>query len=461
MADTGIRKIFTAALLLCLAGCAPPLPPPDTAVQAKAYLPTPLNNPALRTGAVSAQWWSQFGSAELDHLESDALLASPTLAQATANLAAAQANGAAATGAYLPQIGLNPNDTRQAYPTGPNGSPPYTIYSLTGSISYDPGLFGARHYAFANAQAEIAYQQAELDAARQTLIGNIAASFIGAASYTAQIAATRRIIANEQNLLTLLNGEYADGAIPKLNVLQQQAQILATQSTLYPLQTERDTLQDRLAVLTGRLPAQLQMQPPDLAALTVPSDIPVALPSQYLANRPDLRAARALVAAQNATLGIAVAHLYPDLTLSANGGYASQTLNTLFEPSAGLWSLAGNLLQPLYDGGVLHARKRAAQAQLAAALSAYHETVLDAFGQAADTLQALQNDAAALSQAQAAASTAAQAYQLASQQFALGAVDYTTVLTAQITSGQQALVLVQTRASLLLDIARLQSVMAR
>ena len=244
-------------------------------------------------------------------------------------------------------------------------------------------------------------------------------------------------------------------------MLQQQAQILATQSTLYPLQTELDAQRDRLAVLTGQLPAQLRTGVPALDELTVPPDVPVTLPSAYLARRPDLRAARALVAAQNAQLGTAVAHLYPDITLSADGGYAAEALNALFEPSAGLWSLAGNMLQPLYDGGVLHARKKAAQAELAAALFAYHAAVLNAFGEAADTLQALQNDQAALTHAQAAASTAAQAYQLARQQFALGAVDYTTVLSAQITAGQQALVLVQTQAGLLLDIARLQSAMAQ
>jgi outer membrane protein TolC len=118
------------------------------------------------------------------------------------------------------------------------------------------------------------------------------------------------------------------------------------------------------------------------------------------------------------------------------------------------------LLVPLYDGGQLHARKRAAQAQLAAALAAYHDAVLNAFGEAADALQAVENDQAALASAQDAAATANAAYNLASQQFALGAVDYTTVLTAQAAAAQQALALVQAKTTLLLDIARLQAAMA-
>lgn len=457
--QAALRPSVFLALLLC--SCAPPLPPPDTHIAATAYLPTPLDNTRFSAGSTVPAWWEMFGNSALNKLEAQSLLANPDLAEATANLAAVQAEGDAASGAFLPQIGLNPNITRQAYPTGPNGSPPYTIYSLAGTISYDPGLFGAQHYTFENSAAKIEYQQAELDAARQTLFGNIAAAFISEAGEAAQIEVTDQIIANEQSLLNLLNGEYADGAIPKLAVLQQQAEILATQSSLYPLTTQLEIQSDRVAVLTGQLPGQFQNHPPHIAELAIPQKIPVSLPSLYLANRPDLRAARALVAAQNAALGIAVAHLYPDLTLSADGGYASETLNTLFEPGSGLWSLAGNILQPLYDGGILHARKQAAQAQLAAALSAYHSAVLNAFGEAADTLQALQNDEAALSREQSAAQTAAEAYKLARQQFALGAVDYTTVLTAQITASQQALNLVQTRTVLLLDIARLQSAMSQ
>jgi NodT family efflux transporter outer membrane factor (OMF) lipoprotein len=460
----GIRDFLSRAcgplsLLIALTSCAPALPRPDTSVPATAYLPGPITG--MVPGALPAQWWQNFSSPALDILVATGLQANPTIGEAEQNLAAAAQNVAAANGAYLPQLGVNPNASRQSYPTGPNGYPPYTIYSITGSISYDPGLFGARHYTFENGQALADYQNAELDAAKQTLIGNIVAAAITEAGAEAQIATTARIIAAEQRLLTLLNGEYADGAIPQLNVLQQQSQILAIQATLPPLQTQADESRDRLAILTGFLPADFAGSRLGLNDLSIPDDIPIAMPSAYLASRPDIRAARAQVAAQNAALGVAVAHLYPDLTLSASGGYAAETLNTLFEPGAAFWTIAANLLQPLYDGGVLHARKQAAQAQLAAALDAYHGAVLNAFGEAADALQAVQNDRQALASAQAAAQTADAAFKLGSQQFALGAADYTTVLNAQGTAAQQALAMVQARTNLLLDIARLESVMAQ
>jgi len=424
-----------------------------------AYLPGPITGVA--PGQVPAAWWKNFGSPALDVLVATGLQASPTIGKAVQNLAAANATASAANGGFLPQFGVNPNISRQSYPTGPNGFPPYTVFSVIGTISYDPGLFGARRYTFENGAALADYQAAELDAAKQALVGNIVAAAITEAGAQAQIATTAQIIAAEQRLLTLLNGEYADGAIPKLNVLQQQSQILAIQATLPPLQTQADEQRDRLAILTGRLPADFLGTGVSLDGLAIPAEIPVALPSAYLANRPDIRAARAQVAAQNAALGIAVAHLYPDLSLSADGGYASETLNTLFEPGAAFWTIAANLLQPLYDGGVLHARKQVAQAQLAAALYAYHGAVLNAFGEAADALQAVQNDKAALARAQNAAQTAIAAFKLGQAQFSLGAVDYTTVLNAQQQAAQQALALVQARTNLLLDIARLESAMAR
>jgi outer membrane protein TolC len=262
-------------LLPCLAGCAPALPAPDTAVPVTAYLPGTAGGVA--TGPLPAQWWQDFASPALDVLVTTGLRANPTIGEAEQNLVAAEQNATAANGAYLPQLGVNTNASRQSYPSGPNGYPPYTIYSITGTISYDPGLFGARRYTFENGAALAEYQQAELDAAKQTLIGNIVAAAITEAGAEAQIAAEEQIIGAEKRLLTLLNGEYADGAIPQLNVLQQQSQILAAQAALPPLQTQADEARDRVAILTGQLPAVFSGSGVTLANSHVS---PIRLPGQ-------------------------------------------------------------------------------------------------------------------------------------------------------------------------------------
>jgi NodT family efflux transporter outer membrane factor (OMF) lipoprotein len=448
-------------LLLTLASCAPPLAKPDTSVAVHSYLP----GQSVVPSPVPDAWWTMFGNAQLNALEAQGLAANTDIGQAQQNLAAAAQNAIAANGAFRPQISLNPSSSpmvsRQSYPTGPNGYPPYTIYEFSGEISYDPGLFGARHYTFENGEALTEFQAAELDAARQSVAGNIAAAAISLAGAQAQIETTQKIIAAEQRLLTLLQGEYADGAIPQLSVLQQQSVILSTQATLPPLQNQAQAQQDRLAILTGTLPGDFTNPGIALDQLTLPTNIPVRLPSAYLAERPDIRAARAQVAAQNAALGVAVAHMYPDVSLTATGGFSTETLGMLFNTSSALWTLAGNLMVPLYEGGTLHAHKKAAQAQLAAALYAYRGAVLSAFGQAADALSSVQTGQSTLARAQQAAQTAIAAYKLAAAQYQLGAVNYTTVLTAQTNAAQAALTQTQATTNLLLAIASLQAAMAK
>ncbi len=452
-------RLFCAALLL--SSCAPHLPAPDTSVQTTTYLP----GQPVTTTQQPDQWWTIFQNPALNALETQGMAKNPSIDIAKQTLLAAQDAAKAANGAYLPNIilggGGQPVVSGGAYPAGPNSSPAYTLYSPTGTISYDFGLFGTRKFTFANGAAQTEYQSAELEAARQTVAQNIAAAAIAYAGAAQQMSTTNAIIAAEQNLLHLMNGEFQAGAIPQLSLLQQQSLVQAAQATLPPLQASEDVARDRLAILTGTLPGDFSLPPPALDAFAAPATLPISLPSSYLENRPDLRAARATVAAQNAALGLATAKLYPDVNISATGGLASETLGTLFQPSAALWTLAGNLVAPLYEGGTLHAQRDQAQAQLAGALAAYRQAVLTAFGQAADALDATQQDSAALTRAQDSAHTANAAYQLANAEYRLGATDYTTVLTAEANAAQQALNVTTARVTLLEDIARLQAVMAK
>jgi NodT family efflux transporter outer membrane factor (OMF) lipoprotein len=474
MADTGTanarvaaQKFFwffffkkRTACLLLLCSCAPPLPPVDTSVHVAGYLP----GQATVVVPGPLDWWKIFGSPGLNDLEAQGLAANPTLAEAAANLRAAQAAAAAANGGFLPQVEIGGDNTslvsRSAFPTGPNETSAYSVYTPSGFISYDPGLFGVAHYTRLNGRAQAAMAAAQGDATKATLAGNIAMAAITESGIAAQITVTQQILGAEQGLLTLLQGEYEVGAVTQLAVLQQQSVIDATAATLPNLRTQLVAQRDRLAILTGRLPADFDVPALDLEHFTVPSAVPEVLPSTYLETRPDIRAALATVAAQNASLGLAVAHFYPDVSLTAQGGFAAQATNVLFQPGSIFWTLAGNLLAPLYEGGTLSAKRDQAQAQLAAALAAYHDTVLTAFGQAADALAAVQNGQDAVARALTAAETAGNAYKLAKAQFQLGAVDDTTVLTAQAQAAQAALTLAVARTNLLLAIATLEAAQA-
>jgi len=450
----GRSPILLTAVIL--AGCTVPIKPVVVGPVPGGY----VRGQAAAGSVLVGAWWRGFGDRSLDRLVAAGEVRSPGVVGAVALVRAAAANRAAATGVFLPQVSLNPNVSRQSFPTGPNGYGAYTIDELDGTIGYNPGLFGARAYAFRNGAALVAYQRAEVAAARLTVADEIVVAAITEAGLDAQIRTDRAIAASEKRLLDLLSGEYGAGAIARLPILQQRAQYQATMSALPGLEAQAAAQRHAMAVDSGVPPVDFTGGHYRLADFTVPRDLPPAVPSALVAGRPDIVAARALVAADHAAVGQAVAALYPSLTLTAQGGYASETFNTLFEPGAALWTLAGSLLAPVFDGGVLRAHERAAQATLSNALATYRGTVLAAFQQVADGLRKVAADRPSVQESDAAAATADQAYTLADQQFKLGAADYNTVLTAEITWRQSQLAAVQARTQQLLDEAALRAALA-
>ncbi|HQT68035.1 MAG: hypothetical protein B7Z78_13265 [Rhodospirillales bacterium 20-60-12] len=451
------RLIGALGLAGILAGCAPHIAAPDTKFAARAYI---HDQPPMTAQGAGGDWWKGFHNPALDALVAAGLTKNPAIASQNALVAQAQSQAVAADGSFLPQINLNPNLSRQSYPTGPNGFPPYTIYSLVGNISYNPGLFGAASSVFRNGKALVAYQKAQAQGAALALAGNIVTSVITRAGIIAQIKTTQALAQSEHDLLSVLQGEYQAGAIGQLPMLQQQAEYQTTLASLPGLQAQESVQSHRLAILTGTLPADFTAPAITLDDFALPAAAPIEMPSLLVATRPDIVAARALVAARYAALGSATAALYPNLTLSAQGGYAAETLNTLFEPGSALWTLAGNLIAPLFNGFTLSANRNAARHALAASLADYRTTVLGAFEQVADGLRNLQFDALAVQANQQAAQTAQAAYQLAQAQYRLGAADYTTVLSAEIARGQADLRLIQARTQYALDAALLDAAVA-
>lgn len=444
--------LFLAAML---AGCAVPVRP----VQKPAIPAGYVHGGTARGDRLDAAWWHDFHNPSLDRLIALGLRQSPTLAAARALIVVARANAAAANGAYLPQLGLNSGVSRQAYPAGPYGFGAYTIDQITGSISYNPGLFGARAYTFRNGTALVAYQRATAAAARLTLADNIVIAAITGAGLRARIRTDRAMAVSEQHLLTLLTGEFAAGAITRLPVLQQRAQVEALRAAIPTLIAQASVERHALAVLTGTPPAAFKLPAFRIADFAGPR-LPPALPSALVAGRPDIVAAWALVAADHATLGQTVAALYPSLSLTAEGGYASETFNSLFQPGAALWTLAGSLLAPIFDGGMLRAHELGARARMADALAIYRGTVLTAFGQVADALRATEQDHVAVAASNAAAATADAAFHLARDQFTLGAADYNTVLSAEIAWRQAQLAAVAARTTAALNRSALAAALA-
>jgi len=186
----------------------------------------------------------------------------------------------------------------------------------------------------------------------------------------------------------------------------------------------------------------------------LPDTLPVSLPATLARRRPDIRAAEALLHQASANIGVATANLYPQITLSANGGTQATAARDLFS-SLNVWSLAAGLVQPVFRGGELQARKRAAEAAYEQSLAAYRQAVLQGLQNVADSLRALEADAAALRERADSARQARDTLAVVSEQYRLGGVSQLAVLDAERQSRQASLELAQARADRLADSAAL------
>jgi NodT family efflux transporter outer membrane factor (OMF) lipoprotein len=238
-------------------------------------------------------------------------------------------------------------------------------------------------------------------------------------------------------------------------VLVQRTQVAQTRSTLPPLEKSLAQTRHQLSVYAGRLPGESGMPEFELDTLHLPSDLPLSLPSALVRQRPDIQASEALLHAASAQVGVATANLYPQITLSGSVGSAALQAGNLFGPGSGLWSIAAGLLQPIFNGGALTARRRAAIAAYDQAAAQYQATVLTAFQNVADALRALDADAASLKAQAEAESLARESLELATRQYQLGAVSYLALLDAQRSHQQSRIGLVQAQAARFADTAAL------
>lgn len=436
---------FGLACLLASAGCAlgpvyhTPEPPRTTRY---GPVPTPASvgssDPRgggiqrLHQGAhVPDAWWKTFGNTELDRRVQAALDHSPTLQAARASLRQSQEILKATRGAWFPSITAGAGVTRaqQSVDAGGTASP-FTLYNASVNVSYTLDLFGGVRRRVELSQAQAEYQRWLTEGASLSLAANVTTATFQEASLQEQIQAAGQVVDLLQEQSTLTAKQVAIGSRSEADLLAVRAQLASAQASLPPLRLSLATVRNQLAVLLGRMPSQELAQGGTLASFQLPPDIPVTLPSDLVRQRPDVRAAEAQLWAATAQVGLATSNLFPRITLG--GGYGSEAAKTgrLFEAATRSWDLGLNLFQPLFEGGSLRAQKRAAEAGLDAASAIYRASVLNAFQNVSDALDALQYDADALAAQARAESAAARSLKLVKAQYALGAVSYLQLLDA-------------------------------
>ena len=387
-----------------------------------------------RAAELPSQWWTSYGSARLDRLVSEAFANSPTIASAQAALRVAQEQVNAQRGALFPTIGGTAgvareklNGAQQGFPQA--GSFLFTLYNASVSLSYNFDVFGGVRRGIEAQEAGRDAQREELQATYQTLAANVVTAAVLEASLRAQIDETRELVASAQHEVDLTRQDFELGGAPRSDLLSAQSNLASVQATLPPLSQQLAAARSQLAVYLGKAPSEYDEAQFDLASLQLPLDIPLMMPSEIVRQRPDVRRAEAQLHQASAQIGVATANMLPQIGLTGNYGDSATSVRSLF--TSNVFSLAGNITQPLFQGGALSAKRRAAIAQYDQSLAQYRQTVLLAFKNVSDTLRALDTDAQTLAAQYRAQTAAADSLHLIEQRFGLGGANHLDLLVAQ------------------------------
>ena len=464
------------AAVVLLAGCAvgPDFerpPAPEVEGYAREPLPAETANADIAGGEtqrfvqgldIPGQWWTLFHSEALNALIEQALKNNPTLPAAEAALRLAWENVYVGQGAFFPTAvaGYSPSRNKTAtgvvFTSASSGKPWFSLHTTQVFVAYAPDVFGGTRRQVESLIATAEFQRYQVEAAYLTLTANVAAAAVQEASLRGQIAATEEIIKIETEALGILRKQFELGQVAGADVAAVEATLAQAAATLPPLQKQLTVQRDLLTALIGRLPSQEPADKFELAALQLPQDLPVSLPSKLVEQRPDIQSAEAQLHAASALIGVAIAAQLPLFTLTANAGTTANQIGQLFiTPGTAFWFVAGNVAQTIFDAGTLLHKKRAADAAFDQAAAMYRSTVITAFQNVADVLHALQSDAETLKAAVAAERAAAKSLEIVRRQLQLGAVTYLALLTAENTYQTALIALVQARAARYADTAAL------
>ena len=441
-----MRRILpTPMLALLLAACAGEPVRTPAIPEARGYTPSPV---ALERGDaaqrvvmgrdIPARWWTLFRSPSLDKLVREALDASPTVERAAAKLRGASETLEGRAGATtLPRVDARLSGNRvdvNAESLGGRPLPidmPLNLYLASVNVSYTLDLCGATRGELDALRAAADSDRYALEGARQTLAANVVTAVIRAASLQEQLAQSREALALQARQLAIAEELERAGGLSRADVAARREELARAGAALPDLLRELQQVRHRLAVYTGRPPDAADIPHIPLSELALPAELPVSLPSSLVRQRPDILAAEALLREAGARVGVANANLYPQITLTATAGSLATSGSGLLSSGTSFYLLGAALAQPIFHGGELQSKRRAAVAAYDQAAAAYRETVLHAFGNVADVLRALEADAAKVEERASAEREARGQAAIASARHAAGGVSELAVLDAK------------------------------
>ena len=340
----------------------------------------------------NTEWWKQFQDPVLDALIAEALANNKNVKIAVANIEQSAAVLMQARSPLFPQIGYGGSAARERSSEAgsvplPSIIPnPRTSYQVLASASWEVDLWGRIRRLSESAQAQLFATEEAWHGVILSLVASVASEYIQLLGLDEQRLVSKRTLATYAESVRLFELRYKYGQVSMMTVEQARSQYETAAAAIPQLESQIAQTENALCILLGRNPGPVQ-RGKTIYQLALPS-VPAGVPSDILANRPDIRQAEQNLIAANAQIGAAKALYFPTISLTGAYGFASLELSNLFKGSARVWSYAGSFAGPIFTGGAITSQVKQAEAARNAALFSYELTIQSAFSDAENTLVA-------------------------------------------------------------------------
>jgi NodT family efflux transporter outer membrane factor (OMF) lipoprotein len=406
----------------------PPAPAPPAYKEVADWKPAQPNEQNL-----GGNWWTVFQDPQLDALELQVNVSNQNLKAAEAQFQQARASLRYNRANYYPTVTAGPSATRTRVSANRPGSTvagrTYNDFVLPFDLSYQVDAWGQVRKTVESYREQAQASAADLATVNLSMHADLAVDYFQARSLDAEEQLLNSTVTEYQQALELNESRFQGGIASDVEVEQAKTQLQTTQAQAIDVGVARAQYEHAVAILMGKPPAEFSLPPLPLTA--PPPHIPISMPSELLERRPDIAAAERRVASANAQIGVAMSAYYPQINLSASGGFESASITSLLNGPSSLWSVGLSAVGTLLDGGRRRALTDQARAAYDSQVATYRESVLTGFQQVEDNLAAvriLENEAQVQEQAVAAAQ---RSLDLSVTRYKGGVTSYLEVITAQ------------------------------
>ena len=438
---------LTAVVCLVLTGCMvgpkykrPPVTVPDTYRGLAADA-----GPQTATSIGDEKWWEVFQDPQLQGLIREALsqnydvrIAATRVLQAQAVLGITRADqfptitgGASSSNQRLPATRITP-----AFETSPS--------QVNLSLFWELDFWGKYRRATEAARANLLATEWGQKAVMSSLVSNVASAYFQLLELDSEMEISRNTLASRKESLRLVEVRAKGGATSMLDVRQSEQLVYTAAGTIPDLERRSEQQENLISILLGKNPGPVTRGKPLVESVILPT-VPAGLPSSLLDRRPDIQSSEQQLVAANARIGVAKAAYFPQITLTAVGGYQSAALTNLFTGPAGLWNVGGQLVQPIFTGGRIRSNVRLTEAQKQEAVLVYQQSIQQSFREVSDSLVAYRKNQEFRAQQELLTNSAQDATRLSDMRYRGGVTSYLEVLDSVTRFFDAQLILAQAR----------------